>query len=341
LLPLLESRVLLGGFLMNAEEIRSKVVSFVKEYYETYGVAPTISVVCKQTGINRRKIYRAFSSQREICEETGIPVPERVEHVRKTRHVEKVTSPTIEEKPARAEGSAPLGFQLTGKQVERLYGLLHLEKHTSIHKIVDTLLDIDADLRLKHGLQSVAEIAKAIELAREIEEAGVDVKELVGSYWLFKQAGVPFTSNELNTLASFLQALIDGGWSAEEIPNYVTALWLCGVTKFTQEDMHSLLELFDTARKDGKSVSEFIKEVNAEREKQESLKGEIERLSKEVDDLRRKKESETVELRKLEEAKRRIFKEINEARSWDKKEVIEMLKALSRSSHTDWRKLRP
>jgi hypothetical protein len=311
---------------MNAEEIRSKVVSFVKEYYETYGVAPTIAVVCKQTGINRRKIYRAFSSQREICQIARIPVPERVEHVRKTRHVEKVASPTIEEKPARAE--APLGFQLTGKQVERLYGLLHLEKHTSIHKIVDTLLDIDADLRLKHGLQSVEEIAKAIELTREIEETGVDVKELVGSYWLFKQAGVTFTPNDLNTLASFLQALIDGGWSPSEIPNYVAALWLCGVTKFTQEDMHSLLELFDSARKDGKSVSELIKEVNAEREKQESLKGEIEKLSKEVDDLRRKKESEIVELRKLEEAKRTILKEVNEARPWNKKEMMEMLKTL-------------
>jgi|YelNatPaOPRAMG01_1025707.scaffolds.fasta_scaffold06690_3 hypothetical protein len=314
---------------MNAEEIRSKVVSFVQGYYKIYGVGPPIALVCKETGLNRRKLYSAFSSgQREICQKAGIPVPERVEHARKIWRVEKVASPPIEEKPARAEGSAPLGFQLTGKQVERLYGLLHLEKRTSIHKIVDTLLDIDADLRLKHGLQSVAEIAKAIELAREIEETGVDVKELVDNYRLFKQAGVPFTPNQLNTLASFLQALIDGGWSPSEIPNYVTTLWLCDVTKFTQDDIYGLIELFDSARKESKSVTEFIKEVNEERQKQESLKEEIERLSKEVDDLRRKKESETMELRNLEEAKRMIIKEINEARPWDKKGVMEMLKAL-------------
>jgi hypothetical protein len=314
---------------MNAEEIRSKVVSFVRGYYKIYGVGPPIALVCKETGLNRRKLYSAFSSgQREICQKAGIPVPERAEHARKIWRVEKVASPTIEEKPARAEGSAPFGFQLTEKQVERLYGLLHLEKHTSIHKIVDTLLDIDADLRLKHGLQSVAEIAKAIELAREIKETGVDVKELVDSYWLFKQAGVHFTPNQLKTLASFLQALMDSGWSAEEIPNYVTALRLCGITKFSQDDMFSLFELFDAARKNGKSAAEFIREVKAEREKQESLKGEIEKLSLEVDDLRRKKERETMELRNLEEAKRKIIKEINEARPWDKKEVMEMLKAL-------------
>jgi hypothetical protein len=315
---------------MSIEEIRGRVVSFAKEYYKNYNVAPPIAVICKQIGISsRKKLYQIFpKGEREICEKAGIPVPfERI-----SRRVKK--DPTIEEKTAGTEGSPPLGFQLTTRQIERLYGLLHLEKHKSIKEIIDVWLDMDVELRLKHGLESTAEIARAVKMAKEIEEAAVDVKELVGNYWLFKQAGVPFTPNQLKTLASFLQELIDAGWSPSEIPNYVTALWLCDVAKFTQEDMHSLLELFDSARKDGKSVSEFIKEVNAEREKRESLKKEVEKLTGEVDGLRRKKESEIMELRNLEEAKRKIIKEINEARPWDKKEVMEMLKALSVASYS-------
>lgn len=314
--------------MMSIEEIRSRIVSFAKEYYRSHGVGPPIAVVCKEIGLSSRgKLYQIFpTGEREICEKAGIPVPfDRI-----SRRVKK--DPTIEEKTAGDEDSAPFGFQLTEKQIKRLYGLLHLEKRETITEIIDAWIELDAELRLKHGLESTAEIARAVKMAKEIEEARVDLKELVGNYWLFKQAGVPFTPNQLKTLASFLQELIDAGWSPSEIPNYVTALWLCNVTKFTQEDMHSLLELFDSARKDGKSVSEFIKEVNAEREKRESLKKEVEKLTGEVDGLRRKKESEIMELRNLEEAKRKIIKEINEARPWDKKEVMEMLKALSVAS---------
>jgi hypothetical protein len=68
---------------MSIEEIRGRVVSFAKEYYKNYNLAPPIAVICKEVGISsRKKLYQIFpTGEREICEKAGIPVP--VERMRR------------------------------------------------------------------------------------------------------------------------------------------------------------------------------------------------------------------------------------------------------------------
>jgi len=54
-----------------------KVVKFLREYYEKYGIAPPIRVLCKRTGFSLSKIYELFPSgpANGACKLAGLPKP--------------------------------------------------------------------------------------------------------------------------------------------------------------------------------------------------------------------------------------------------------------------------
>jgi len=54
-----------------------KVVSFLRDYYTEYGVAPMIRKLCKSTGFKLNEIYELFPSgpAKGACKVAGLPKP--------------------------------------------------------------------------------------------------------------------------------------------------------------------------------------------------------------------------------------------------------------------------
>ena len=54
-----------------------KLVNYLREYYQKYGVAPMIRKVCKDTGFKLNEIYELFPSgpAKGACKVAGLPKP--------------------------------------------------------------------------------------------------------------------------------------------------------------------------------------------------------------------------------------------------------------------------
>ncbi len=54
-----------------------KVVDFLRDYYQKFGVAPPIRMVVKKTGIDLKQIYELFPSgpAKGACKVAGLPKP--------------------------------------------------------------------------------------------------------------------------------------------------------------------------------------------------------------------------------------------------------------------------
>ena len=54
-----------------------KVVNYLREYYQEFGVAPMIRKLCKSTGFKLNKIYELFPSgpAKGACKVAGLPKP--------------------------------------------------------------------------------------------------------------------------------------------------------------------------------------------------------------------------------------------------------------------------
>ena len=54
-----------------------RVIRYIRNYYETYSVAPMLQLIVKRTRINEKKLFKLFpSSCREcMCKVAGLPQP--------------------------------------------------------------------------------------------------------------------------------------------------------------------------------------------------------------------------------------------------------------------------
>ncbi|MEM1584194.1 MAG: TusE/DsrC/DsvC family sulfur relay protein [Nitrososphaerota archaeon] len=54
-----------------------KVINYLREYWQKYGVAPPIRMLVKQTGFSLQKIYELFPSgpAKGACKVAGLPKP--------------------------------------------------------------------------------------------------------------------------------------------------------------------------------------------------------------------------------------------------------------------------
>ncbi len=54
-----------------------KLIHYLREYYEKYGIAPMIRRLCKDTGFPLKKIYELFPSgpAKGACKVAGLPKP--------------------------------------------------------------------------------------------------------------------------------------------------------------------------------------------------------------------------------------------------------------------------
>lgn len=54
-----------------------KVINYLREYYEQFGIAPMIRKLCKETGFNLKYIYELFPSgpAKGACKLAGLPKP--------------------------------------------------------------------------------------------------------------------------------------------------------------------------------------------------------------------------------------------------------------------------
>ncbi|MGQ9584011.1 MAG: TusE/DsrC/DsvC family sulfur relay protein [Anaerolineae bacterium] len=54
-----------------------KVIRYLREYYQQFGIAPMIRKLCKETGFNLKYIYELFPSgpAKGACKLAGLPKP--------------------------------------------------------------------------------------------------------------------------------------------------------------------------------------------------------------------------------------------------------------------------
>jgi len=54
-----------------------KIVNYLRDYYQQFGVAPMIRKLCKQTGYDLKRIYELFPSgpAKGACKVAGLPKP--------------------------------------------------------------------------------------------------------------------------------------------------------------------------------------------------------------------------------------------------------------------------
>ena len=61
----------------NLTEDHWKVVNYLRDYFQQYGIAPMIRKLCKETGYPLKKIYEMFPSgpAKGACKVAGLPKP--------------------------------------------------------------------------------------------------------------------------------------------------------------------------------------------------------------------------------------------------------------------------
>ncbi len=61
----------------NLTENHWKVVNYLREYYQKYGIAPMIRKLCKETGFSLKEIYDMFPSgpAKGACKVAGLAKP--------------------------------------------------------------------------------------------------------------------------------------------------------------------------------------------------------------------------------------------------------------------------
>ena len=54
-----------------------KLIKYVRNYYEQFGIAPMVRKLCKETGFNLEKVYQLFPSgpAKGACKVAGLPKP--------------------------------------------------------------------------------------------------------------------------------------------------------------------------------------------------------------------------------------------------------------------------
>ncbi len=54
-----------------------KVINYLRDYFQQFGIAPMIRKLCKETGFNLKKIYQLFPSgpAKGACKVAGLPKP--------------------------------------------------------------------------------------------------------------------------------------------------------------------------------------------------------------------------------------------------------------------------
>ena len=54
-----------------------KVINYLRNYYQEYGVAPMVRKLCKETGVSLKEIYELFPSgpAKGACKIAGLPKP--------------------------------------------------------------------------------------------------------------------------------------------------------------------------------------------------------------------------------------------------------------------------
>ncbi|MGC7873808.1 TusE/DsrC/DsvC family sulfur relay protein [Desulfosporosinus sp. FKB] len=72
-----------ANFLAKTEEIEElgeehwKMINYLREYYDQFGVAPMVRKMCKDTGFDQKKIYELFPAGpgKGACKIAGLPKP--------------------------------------------------------------------------------------------------------------------------------------------------------------------------------------------------------------------------------------------------------------------------
>jgi len=181
--------------------VKVEIVRFVASFYAQHGNVPSVSTILRQFSLNRADFYRLFPSGiAELCSLARVPVPEdRVQAVG-----EALRSRTaLKENEASRQQPSPQCLTLSPEQTRRVYGICHLEGDAEPSLVIDRLLDLDTELRRKHGLS----LAKA------------------------------------QMVASFLDSAVARGWKPDLIVEYVTRLWNSMIMNLNETYLANLISL--------------------------------------------------------------------------------------------------
>ena len=167
------------------QELREKVLSYVKNIYDKEQRIPTIREISEKVeGITRSNIYRYFKGIGQICEEAGIDKPNsRMSHTRKASSARKKKSePTFPDIP------------LSGKLAQDLWVASILERKAP-EDLIDELLEEYRLFKTQYNLDSTS-IGNFAKFIKECEGAGLGKDQIKKSMLKFIEMGLHGVSSK-------------------------------------------------------------------------------------------------------------------------------------------------
>ena len=165
----------------NKQELKQKVLNYVKKVYEKEQRIPTIREIDEKIdGITRSNIYGYFDGIEQICEEAGIEKPNsRISHTKKASSARKKKS----------ESTFP-DIRLNGKLAQDLWVASNIERKDP-EVLIDELLEDYRLFKTQYNLNSTS-IGNFAKFLKECEGAGLGKDQIKKSMQKFGD-GVTWT----------------------------------------------------------------------------------------------------------------------------------------------------
>ena len=192
------------------QELREKVLSYVKNIYDKEQRSPTIREISEKIeGITRSNIYRYFKGIGQICEEAGIDKPNsRLSHTRKASLARKKKS----------ESGFP-DIRFSGKLAQDLWVASNLERKDP-EDLIEELLEEYRLFKTQYDLDSNS-IGNFAKLIKECESVGLGRDQIKKTMLKFTEMGLQGLSpNRFDMLMKICNFMIE---NILDIPHLLVA----------------------------------------------------------------------------------------------------------------------
>jgi len=161
------------------QELREKVLSYVKDVYEKEERTPTIREISEKIeGITRSNIYRLFKGIGQICEEAGIEIP---------NSRMKLTKKASSARKRKVESGFP-DITLSGKLAQDLLVFSTLENRTP-QDLMEEFLKQYRLFKTRFGLSSIM-LGNFARFITECERRGLGIDQIKNSMLKFVGMGL-------------------------------------------------------------------------------------------------------------------------------------------------------
>jgi hypothetical protein len=173
------------------QELREKVLSYVRDFFESEKKAPTIRMISENIeGITRSSFYKYFNGIRELCEEADIDIPNnRMKRTKKASSTRKRKS------------ESPFSEIILSDELARdLWVYSTLEKRDPQDLITDFLEQYRL-LKTEYGLDNKT-LGSFVRFIKECEIVGLNKDQIKNSMTKFIRMGFQNLSLQIGSICS-------------------------------------------------------------------------------------------------------------------------------------------